>query len=64
MGVYKVKIIIKGIEFQSNLFVVQRNGPALLVVPECERLHMMGINCDTTSADLQGRQINKQTSLM
>ena len=59
MGICKV-IIIKDIEFQCNLFIVSGNGLTLLGMPDCERLQLLGITCDTMPTDLHGRQINEQ----
>ena len=41
MAVSKVTIINNGIECQCSFFVVQGNGPALLGVPDCERLQQL-----------------------
>ena len=47
MGVCKVNIINKGIEYQCSFFVVPGNIQALLVMLQCERLQLLSINCQT-----------------
>ena len=54
-------IINKSIEFQCNFFVVTVSGPALLGMPDCERLQLPGINFDKTNTDQHRRHINEHT---
>ena len=61
MGLCIVVIINKGIEYQCNFFVGPWHGPALLGMPDCERLQMLSTNCWSTNGQQEGRQINEQT---
>ena len=60
MDACKITIIKKGIKFQCNFFVVMGNWPALLGMPDCERLQLLGINCNTTNAGQNGKQKNER----
>ena len=61
MDVCKVVLINKGIKFQSNFFVVLRNGPALLGILGCERYQLLTFKGDTRNADQNGIQVNEHT---
>ena len=54
----KVTIIHKSIKSQCSFFVVATNSPALLGMPNCERLQML--NCATIEADHHRGQANEQ----
>ena len=43
-GVCKVTVTHKGIKFQRSFFVVPRNDPELLGMPDCKRLQLQSIN--------------------
>ena len=47
MGVCRVTIINKGIEFQCSVSLVLGNGLVLLGMPNCQRLQQLSINCHT-----------------
>ena len=54
--------INKSIKYQCHFFVVPQNGPALLGMPDCERLQLLSINCQTINDQQKGRKINEQTN--
>ena len=60
MGVCRVAIITKGIMFQCSFFVVPGNRPELLGMPDCERLQLLSINCNTMN-DEQNKKRNRCT---
>ena len=62
MGKGRVTILNNGIEYQCSFFVVPRKGPAFLGMSDCEWLQPLSINCQTTSDQHNGRQINEQTN--
>ena len=49
MGISKIKIINNGIKFWCNFSVEPGNGPALLGMPDHERIEPLSFNCDTTN---------------
>ena len=60
MGVCKVNIINKDIRYSSSFFVVPGNRPALLGMPDCERLQLLSIKCQTMSNTSKLKCINEQ----
>ena len=58
MGVCEVTRINKVIKYQFSFFVVAGNGPALLGMPDCERLQQLSINCETMNNEKRKRQVN------
>ena len=45
IGICRLTLIDKDIEYQYSFFVVPGNGPALLGMPDCEGLQLLSINC-------------------
>ena len=60
IGIWRVTIINKSIKFQCIFSVMPGNGPALLGMPECERLQLLSINCSPRNDKQKERQINEQ----
>ena len=54
---YKVTINNKGMKFQCDFLVVQSNGPALLGMPDCQRLQLLCIICDAANIYRHRRQV-------
>ena len=51
IGIFKIIINQKGIKSQCSFFIVSLNGPALLGMPDCERLQLLSMNYDTIESD-------------
>ena len=51
----------RDIEFWWSFFVESRNGPALLRMPDCERLQVLSSHCSTTEADHYRGHIKEQS---
>ena len=61
MGVGIITMTNKGIAYWCHFCVVPGNWPALLGIPDCERLQLLSINLQTTNDQQMGIQINEQT---
>ena len=64
MGLCRITIINKCIEYQCNFFIVPGNGLALLGISDCESLQLLSINCQTTTDQHErGLLMSKQSKV-
>ena len=64
LGTCRVKLMHKNVEMLCSFFPVPGNSPSLIGMPDCERLQLLIVNCNTIDlSHRMDKEMNSQNKI-